>query len=167
MSGYHPQLGYGDFNVNHLKLDRVPSFDDWSPICRALRSAEFFVTTGEILIPHWGIEVSGKDRTVFADVEWTFPLEFVETVWGDGENVGRKVISATDQQPFGSRRYRIPFDAAGQKWVRFAVCDHQPSPSIRIQQHANRSTRPLNSDPARPYRARCAHVRAPGGRQRF
>ena len=24
---------YGDFNVNYVKLDRVPRFDDWSPIC--------------------------------------------------------------------------------------------------------------------------------------
>ena len=114
---------YGDFNVNYVKLDRVPSFDDWSPVCRALRSGEFFVTTGEVLIPHWGIEGSGKERAVVADVEWTFPLEFVEAVWGDGEHVGRKVISATDQQPFGSHRYRIPFDATGKKWVRFSVWD--------------------------------------------
>ena len=114
---------YGDFNVNYVKLDRVPSFDDWSPICRALRSGEFFVTTGEVLIPNWGVEGSGKERTVVADVEWTFPLEFVEAVWGDGEHVGRTVISATDQPPFGSHRFRIPFDAAGKKWVRFSVWD--------------------------------------------
>ena len=42
---------YGDFNVNYVKLDRVPDFDDWSPICRALRAGDFFVTTGEVLIP--------------------------------------------------------------------------------------------------------------------
>jgi hypothetical protein len=114
---------YGDFNVNYVKLDRVPSFDDWSAVCRALRSGDFFVTTGEVLIPHWGVEGSGKERTVVADVKWTFPLEFVEAVWGDGQNVGRRVISATDQQPFGSHRYQIPFDAAGKKWVRFSVWD--------------------------------------------
>ena len=94
-----------------------------SDLCRALRSGEFFVTTGEVLIPHWGVEGSGKERTVVADVKWTFPLEFVEAVWGDGQNVGRKVISATDQKPFGSHRYQIPFDAAGKKWVRFSVWD--------------------------------------------
>ena len=114
---------YGEFNVNYVKLDRVPSFDDWSPVCRALRTGEFFVTTGEVLIPHWGIEGTGNDRMVVADVEWTFPLEFVEAVWGDGEHVGRKLISATNQPPFGSHRFRIPFDAAGKKWVRFSVWD--------------------------------------------
>ncbi len=114
---------YGDFNVNYVRLDRMPGSDDWSPVCRALRSGEFFVTTGEVLIPHWGIEGSGKERTVVADQEWTFPLEFVEAVWGDGEHVDRKVISAADQPPFGSLRFRIPFEAAGKKWVRFSVWD--------------------------------------------
>ena len=53
----------------------------------------------------------------------TFPLEFVELVWGDGEAVDRKVVSATDEAPFGRRTFRIPFDARGKKWVRFAVWD--------------------------------------------
>ncbi len=114
---------YGDFNVNYVKLDRMPGFDDWSPICRALRAGEFFVTTGEVLIPRWSIEGDGKDRAVVAEVEWTFPLEFVEVVWGDGERVGRSVVSATDQPPFGTHQFRIPFDASGKKWVRFSAWD--------------------------------------------
>jgi hypothetical protein len=114
---------YGEFNVNYVKLDRVPSFDDWSPVCRALRAGEFFVTTGEMLIPRWGVEGDGKDRAVVAEVEWTFPLEFVEVVWGDGQRVGRTVVPATDRPPFGAHRFRIPFEASGKKWVRFAAWD--------------------------------------------
>ncbi len=114
---------YGDFNVNYVRLDRVPGFEDWSPICRALRAGEFFVTTGEVLIPRWGVEGEGKDRAVVAEVEWTFPLEFVEVVWGDGERVGRSVVSATDGPPFGAQHFRIPFDASGKKWVRFSAWD--------------------------------------------
>jgi hypothetical protein len=114
---------YGDFNVNYVKLDRVPSFDDWTPIHRALCAGDFFVTTGEVLIKNWSIEGQGSKREVVADVEWTFPLEFVEAVWGDGQQVGRELLSATDQPPFGECRFRIPFDAAGKKWVRFAIWD--------------------------------------------
>jgi hypothetical protein len=114
---------YGDFNINYVKLDRVPSFNDWSPVCRALRSGEFFVTTGEVLIPSWKVEGEGKDKVVEADVEWTFPLEFVEVVWGDGASVGRTIIPATDQPPFGSHWFHIPFDPSGKKWVRFSVWD--------------------------------------------
>jgi len=114
---------YGDFNVNYVKLDRVPDFDDWSAINRVLRAGELFVTTGEVLIPRWSVKGRGDKREVVADVEWTFPPEFVEAVWGDGEKVDRKIVSATDQAPFGSHRFRISFDASGKKWVRFSVWD--------------------------------------------
>ncbi len=114
---------YGDFNVNYVRLDRVPSFEDWTPINRALRAGDFFVTTGEILIKTCSVEGQGTNREVVADVEWTFPLEFVEAVWGDGQTTGRNVISATDQLPFGNRRFRIPFDATGKEWIRFSVWD--------------------------------------------
>jgi hypothetical protein len=114
---------YGDLNVNYVKLDKVPALGDWSPITTALRAGAFFVTTGEVLIPRWTVEGDGKDRTVVAAVEWTFPLEFVEVVWGDGVQVGRTIIPATDRPPFGSHQFRIPFDAMGKKWVRLSVWD--------------------------------------------
>jgi hypothetical protein len=114
---------YGDFNVNYVKLDRVPGFGDWSAINRALRAGDFFVTTGEVLIPRWSVEGRGRTREVVAEVEWTYPLEFVEVVWGDGEKVDRKIIPATGQPPLGSHRFRIPFDAAGKKWLRFSAWD--------------------------------------------
>jgi hypothetical protein len=107
-----------------VKIEKVPGpEEDWSPILRALRNGEFFVTTGEVLIPHYSVEGSGNQRTVTADVEWTFPLDFVEVVWGDGKTVDRKIISATDLPAFGTKRFAIPFDATGKAWVRFAVWD--------------------------------------------
>jgi hypothetical protein len=69
------------------------------------------------------VEGRGRERAVVAEVEWTFPLEFVEAVWGDGERVGRTVVPATDQRPFGSHRFRIPFEASGRRWVRFSAWD--------------------------------------------
>jgi hypothetical protein len=115
----YPQLA-----VNYIKLDRVPSFDQgWTSVVRALHDGDFFVTTGEVLFRNWGIEGSGAHRVYTADVEWTFPLEFAELVWSDGNSVHRKIIPATEMPPFGSRRFRVPFDATGKKWVRFAVWD--------------------------------------------
>jgi hypothetical protein len=58
-----------------------------------------------------------------ADVQWTFPLEFIEVVWGDGQHTDRQIISATGLPPFGSHRFQIPFSADGKKWVRFAAWD--------------------------------------------
>ena len=52
-----------------------------------------------------------------------FPSGICRSVWGDGEKVDMKIVSATDQPPLGSRRFRIPFNSAGKKWVRFSVWD--------------------------------------------
>ena len=115
---------YGESSVNYIKVDSLPSFDgDWSPIFDAMRAGEFFVTTGEVLIADHGVEGAAKQRTYFAEVEWTFPLEFVEIVWGDGGSVDRRILSARDRAPFSRERFEISFDAAGVKWVRFAAWD--------------------------------------------
>jgi hypothetical protein len=110
--------------VNYVKLDRVPKFDDdWSPIIKAMRAGDFYVSSGEVLLRNWALEGSGARRTYTAEVEWTFPLEFVELVWGDGDTSHSQIIPATGLAPFSSKKFSIPFDAAGKKWVRFAVWD--------------------------------------------
>jgi hypothetical protein len=110
--------------VNYVKLPQVPKFDeDWTPIAKAMRAGDYFVSSGEVLLRNWAIEGSGAQRAYTAEVEWTFPLEFAEVVWGDGKTTGRQIVSATDLAPFGSHRFRIPFDATGKTWVRFAVWD--------------------------------------------
>ena len=115
---------YPHLIVNYVKLDKLPAFDaGWSPILNAMRAGDFFVTTGEILFRNSGIEGAGAKRMFKAEVEWTFPLEFAELVWGDGDKTSRQIIPATQLPPFGAHRFEIPFDAAGKKWVRFAVWD--------------------------------------------
>jgi hypothetical protein len=124
---------YGHFNVNYLKLASVPAASDWSEVNRALRAGDFFVTTGEILIRDFAVNGVASGRVVklvpqeklslAAELEWTFPLEFVEAVWGDGERVNRKVIPATDFGPFGSHRFSISLEREGKRWIRFAAWD--------------------------------------------
>jgi hypothetical protein len=114
---------YANNPVNYVKLDRLPPPGEWGPIVNAMKNGEYFVTSGEVLISNYSIEGSGERSAVVANVEWTFPLEMVEIVWGDGQKTGRRVISATDLPPFGSHRFVIPFDATGKKWVRFAAWD--------------------------------------------
>jgi hypothetical protein len=74
-------------------------------------------------IKGYQVDGTGDQRTIVADVEWTFPLSFAEVVWGDGKKVDRQVIPATDLPPFGSKHFAVPFDANGRSWVRFAVWD--------------------------------------------
>jgi len=81
------------------------------------------VTTGEILITNYSVAGTGARRSIAMDVEWTFPLAFVEVVWGDGKKIDRQIISATDLGAFGTKHFSIPFDATGKAWVRFAVWD--------------------------------------------
>lgn len=115
---------YPLLSVNYLKLDRVPLYNEsWEPIIEGMRQGNFFGTTGEILFHNWSIEGLGAKRTYAATIEYTFPLEFAELVWSDGTKVDRQIIHLTDTTPFGSKTFRIPFDATGKKWVRFAVWD--------------------------------------------
>jgi len=114
---------YANGPVNYIKLDKLPTVDDMSPIINAMKSGDYFVTSGEVLISNYAIEGSGDKRTISADVEWTFPLDFVELVWGDGQKVDRQIVSTTDLPAFGKKRFTIPFSAAGKKWVRFAAWD--------------------------------------------
>ena len=115
---------YPLLSVNYVKLDRVPLFKDgWQPVVDALRSGNFYGTTGEVLFHDYGVSGSGAQSVYTAEVEWTFPMEFVELVWSDGHKVDRKVIPATELAPFGTHEFKIPFDATGKKWVRFAAWD--------------------------------------------
>jgi hypothetical protein len=110
--------------VNYVKLDRVPKFSDgWAPVVDTLRAGNYFVTSGEVLFRNWAIEGGGANRAYTAEAEWTFPPEFAELVWSDGKTVDRKIISLTGMGPFASHKFRVPFEAAGKKWVRFALWD--------------------------------------------
>ncbi|MGD1892963.1 MAG: hypothetical protein ACFB15_20555 [Cyclobacteriaceae bacterium] len=67
--------------------------------------------------------MSGNQRTIVAELEWTFPLEIGELVWGDSETTDRQIISTANLPPFSKKRFEVPFDAQGKKWVRFAAWD--------------------------------------------
>jgi hypothetical protein len=115
---------YANFPVDYLKIDKVPGPDeDFTPVMKALRDGNFFVSTGEILIKNYSVAGTGAQRTITADVEWTYPPSFVEVVWGDGKKIDREIISATDLTAFGTKHFAIPFNAQGKSWVRFAVWD--------------------------------------------
>jgi hypothetical protein len=115
---------YPGHPINYVKVDRLPGpADDWSPILRSIRNGDFWVSTGEVLIKNYAVEGTGAKRTVSADLEFTYPLELVEVVWGDGKKVDRQIIRATDTTAHGTKKISIPFDAAGKAWVRMAVWD--------------------------------------------
>jgi hypothetical protein len=114
---------YGSSPVTYLKLAQLPKAPDFAPVIAALANNYMFWSTGEVLVPSFDVQGAGKQARVLADVQWTFPLEFVEVVWGDGKTTGRQIVSATNLPAFGTHHFEIPFDATGKKWVRFAAWD--------------------------------------------
>jgi hypothetical protein len=129
---------YPQLMVNYVKLNSVPKFaDGWAPVLKALRTGDFFVTSGEVLVKNAAVEGVGAKRTYTADAEWTFPPDFAELVWSDGKTVDRQAIDMTDMPPFGSRKFRVPFDATGKKWIRFAVWDSAGNGAFTQPVHLN------------------------------
>ncbi len=124
---------YGHMNINYLKLDRTPTFPDWSPVVTALKSGDYFVTTGEILIHDFhlnGVASGGQatlppdgEVSLEADLQWTFPLAFYELVWGDGRETHRKVVPLTETEQFGRQHFTLRESLNGARWARFAVWD--------------------------------------------
>ncbi|GHV87005.1 hypothetical protein AGMMS50255_3010 [Spirochaetia bacterium] len=119
---------YGDFNINYVKLDTIPAPDNYAPITEAIRAGKVFVSTGEVIIPVCEI----RDGFADAELSWTFPMNFAELVYSDGNKVDRAIVPLTDTTPFGTKKLHIEFPR-GMKWARFAAWDsagngafHQP-----------------------------------------
>ena len=122
---------YGHMNINYVRLDRLPAFDEgWQPLLDALRGGRFFVSTGEILLHEatFGGKASGEtiaagEVDVVLDVEGTFPLAFAEVIAGDGKKVERTRIDLSDSPAFDRRRISKKVDLRGKTWVRAEVWD--------------------------------------------
>ena len=125
---------YGHMNVNYLRLEKIPRFEDgWQPVLDALRGGQFFVTTGEVLIPEFTVNgkrsgeltvlpKDGKSK-VRLDLKWTFPLAYAEIISGDARNIKRQRIDLSETTAFGEDSLTVDSDLSGQRWVRLEVWD--------------------------------------------
>jgi hypothetical protein len=125
---------YAHMNINYLRLDKIPRYQDgWQPVLDAVRGGEFFTTTGEILIPKFTVAGKQSGETIsrvqnpgaelVAELEWTFPLAFAEIISGDGQTIRRQRVDLTDTESFGKRQLRLPVDLKDQRWLRLEVWD--------------------------------------------
>ena len=125
---------YAHANVNYLRLDRIPRFEDgWAPVLKALRDGAFFISTGEVLMSRFTIggkqsgeklrlDVSGRVK-LEAELSWTFPMAFAEIISGDGKQVYRKRIDLTGTGAFGKQTLKATLDLNGKSWVRLEAWD--------------------------------------------
>jgi hypothetical protein len=125
---------YAHANVNYLRLDRIPRFEDgWAPVLKVLRNGAFFISTGEILMPRFTIDGKQSGETLKLDksgrakleteLNWTFPMAFAEVISGDGKEVYRKQIDLSETGAFGKQTLREEIDLKGKSWVRFEAWD--------------------------------------------
>jgi hypothetical protein len=111
---------YAHMNVNYLMLDKLPAYkESWSPILDAMQQGKFFSSTGEVLIPSLKVSSEAVDITL----RWTFPMNFVEVISGDGTKVYRDRISLADTKAFGEKNYKFKVNLAGRKWARVEAWD--------------------------------------------
>ena len=128
---------YGMSPVNYVKLDRLPTVDDMSPIINALKRGDYFVTSGEVLISNYAVEGTGDQRTITAEVEWTFPLDFVEVVWGDGQKTDRQIISTTDLAAVRQEAVRDPVQCDRQEVGAVCRLGRRDQRRLRSADHAD------------------------------
>ena len=114
---------YANGPVSYLRMDQLPEPGDYAPIIDTLSKGDYFVSSGEVLIPQHSFSGQGRDTVLEAEVEWTFPLDFIEVVYGNGEITESRVVTTPELSAFGSQLFRIEFDSTGYAWVRFAAWD--------------------------------------------
>ncbi len=119
----HTHEVYAHMNVNYVKADRLPPFDSYGELLEPVRKGEFFVTTGEVLLPSWSVGGDDNEIVVEVDVVGTFPLRFAEIVWGDGAGTQRHVVDLSDSGEFSSAKHAWKVRAPDWKWARVAVWD--------------------------------------------
>ncbi len=125
---------YAHMNVNYLRLEKIPKFEDgWQSVLDSLRAGKLFVTTGEVLIPDFTVNgqrsgdsaavAQGSKAKVHLDLQWTFPLSHAEIITGDGRNTTRHTFDLSETESFGDTSLDFQVDVTGQRWLRVEVWD--------------------------------------------
>jgi hypothetical protein len=115
---------YSHMNVNYVRIERLPAFDNYGELLEATSRGDFFVSTGEVVLPEISITPGAGDQiAVRARIRWTFPLRFAEVVWSDGTATQHSSFPLDNTRPFGESLYEWSVEAKDWKWARFAVWD--------------------------------------------
>ena len=114
---------YGHLNLNYVRLPALPSYEDYRQLLAAVAKGDYFISTGEVVIPDAKLSGSGDTVTAEATVDYTFPLRMAEIVWGDGSATHRKIIPLDETREFGHKKFQWSAEAKNWKWARLAVWD--------------------------------------------
>lgn len=120
----HTHELWAHMNINYVRLPKLPSFDEYGAVLQAIRQGQFFLSTGEVLLPQYSLHGSPAGLRVEATIQHRFPLQFAEVVWGDRDGqTQRQILPLTSSGQFEKKRYDWEIRAPEWKWARFAVWD--------------------------------------------
>ena len=114
---------YAHMNVNYVRLPELPDFDHYGRLLDALGRGDYFISTGEVLLPEVRIHDNAGKIAIDAKAQNTYPLEMAEVVWGDGSDTSRKIIPLAGNHEFSESSFRWSVDAKDWKWARLAIWD--------------------------------------------
>ncbi len=120
----HTHELYGHMNINYVRAPSLPSYDNYGELLKTMERGDFFVSTGEVLLPEHSIREhrTGQLRAT-ATVHSTFPLQFAELVWGDGTRTHRQTLALESSLPFEKHQFTLDALAPDWRWARLAVWD--------------------------------------------
>ena len=115
---------YAHMNINYVKIPELPSFDNYGRMMEAVARGDYFVSTGEVLLPDVQVETSANGRlAVRAQVRWTLPLAYAVVISSDGESRNLRTFPLDTTRPFGSATFDWEAGAPNWKWARVEVWD--------------------------------------------
>lgn len=120
----HTHELYAHMNINYVRAKSLPTYDNYGEILDTMRRKDFFVSTGEVLMPEHQIGETSKDQlTATASIHYTLPLQFAELVWGDGNETHREILSLESTHEFGQHKLTMKASTPNWRWARLAVWD--------------------------------------------
>jgi hypothetical protein len=115
---------YAHMNVNYVRVPSLPAWDEYGRMLEALASGDYFVSTGEVLLPEVHVDAGVPGEIIVrAKVRYTFPLHMAEIVWGDGVQTFRQIFPLQATREFGESSFEWKTAAKDWKWARLAVWD--------------------------------------------
>ncbi len=115
---------YAHMNINYVRAAKLPDFDHSGEILRGMAKGDFFISTGEVLMPEHTIRENKPGVLhVTANLRNTLPLQFAELVWGNGNATFRKIYPLDSSRQFSEQKIAFDVEAKGWLWARLAVWD--------------------------------------------
>lgn len=110
---------YSQMNISYLKLDEIPDPKNYPEVLDVIKNGDLWLSTGEVLLRSHSITTN----QVTAEIEWTFPLEFAEVIYNDGDQIKRETISLAETKEHGRKQFTFTIDLSSATWARFEVWD--------------------------------------------